>query len=194
MFSCKHCEIFKNIYLDEQPRTVVFVNSETLKKYKVRFSNFPKQDTRKVALSFNDFKFNFLSFRLQFMWAFTLWICSLSTPESNNENKTCFFVHSPQALYIFILVLLVLGLTNREQIMSPECSKHQEPRLAKILVVNEQKIFCSHQCSPECSMNKFRAYISTYTCFILPSSVARPNERYISQWALVKETFTFSLL
>ena len=26
-------------------------------------------------------------------------------------------------------------------------------------VVNEQKIFCSHQCSPECSMNKFRAYI-----------------------------------
>ena len=35
-------------------------------------------------------------------------------------------------------------------------------------VVNEQKIFCSHQCSPECSMNKFRAYISTDTCFILP--------------------------
>ena len=32
-------------------------------------------------------------------------------------------------------------------------------------VVNEQKIFCSHQCSPECSSNKFRAYISTYTCF-----------------------------
>ena len=26
-------------------------------------------------------------------------------------------------------------------------------------VVNEQKIFCSHQCSPECSMNKFRVYI-----------------------------------
>ena len=34
-------------------------------------------------------------------------------------------------------------------------------------VVNEQKIFCSHQCSPECSMNKFRGYISTYTCFVL---------------------------
>ena len=29
-------------------------------------------------------------------------------------------------------------------------------------VVNEQKIFCSHQCSPQCSMNKFRAYISIY--------------------------------
>ena len=29
-------------------------------------------------------------------------------------------------------------------------------------------MFCSHQCSPECSMNKFRAYISTYTCFVLP--------------------------
>ena len=27
-------------------------------------------------------------------------------------------------------------------------------------VVNEQKKFCSHQCSPECSMNKSRAYIS----------------------------------
>ena len=35
-----------------------------------------------------------------------------------------------------------------------------------MLVVNEQKIFCSHQCSPECSMNKFRAYISTYTCLV----------------------------
>ena len=28
--------------------------------------------------------------------------------------------------------------------------------------VNEQKIFCSHQCSPEWSMNKFRAYISLW--------------------------------
>ena len=35
-------------------------------------------------------------------------------------------------------------------------------------VVNEQKIFCSHQCSPECSMNKFRVYISTDMCFVLP--------------------------
>ena len=35
-------------------------------------------------------------------------------------------------------------------------------------VVNEQKAFCSHHSSPECSMNKFRAYISTYTCFVLP--------------------------
>ena len=37
--------------------------------------------------------------------------------------------------------------------------------LAKTLVVNEQKIFCF----PECSMNKFRAYISniyTYICNI----------------------------
>ena len=34
-------------------------------------------------------------------------------------------------------------------------------------VVNKQKIFCSHQCSPECSMNKFRAYISTDPCFVL---------------------------
>ena len=42
-----------------------------------------------------------------------------------------------------------LGLTNREQLMSLECSKHQLLSLAKMLVVNEQKIFCSHQCSPE---------------------------------------------
>ena len=35
-------------------------------------------------------------------------------------------------------------------------------------VVNEIKAFCSHQCSPDCSMNKFRAYISTETCFVLP--------------------------
>ena len=61
-----------------------------------------------------------------------------------------------------------LGSTSREQLMSPECSKHQVLSLAKILVVNEQKIFCSYQCSPECSMNTFRAYISTYTCFVLP--------------------------
>ena len=35
-------------------------------------------------------------------------------------------------------------------------------------VVNEQKTFCSHQCPLECSMNKFRGYISTDTCFVLP--------------------------
>ena len=29
-------------------------------------------------------------------------------------------------------------------------------------VVNKQKIFCSHQCSPELSMNKFRAYVYIY--------------------------------
>ena len=29
-------------------------------------------------------------------------------------------------------------------------------------LLNEEKIFCSHQCSPEFSVNKFRAYISTY--------------------------------
>ena len=65
-----------------------------------------------------------------------------------------------------------LGLTSREQRM---CSKIQNNRTTRVLkapgaelcqnaygVVNEQKIFCSHQCSPECSMNKFRAYI--YIC------------------------------
>ena len=34
-------------------------------------------------------------------------------------------------------------------------------------VVNKQKIFCLHQCSPDCSMNKFTAYISTDTFFII---------------------------
>ena len=32
-----------------------------------------------------------------------------------------------------------LRLTSREQLMSPECSKHQVLSLAKMLVVNKQK-------------------------------------------------------
>ena len=35
---------------------------------------------------------------------------------------------------------LWLGLTSREQLMSPECSKYQVLSLAKMLVVNIQKI------------------------------------------------------
>ena len=72
-----------------------------------------------------------------------------------------------------------LELTSREQLMSPECSKHQVLSLAKMLVVNEQKIFCSHQFSPECSMNKFRAYISTYTCFVLPRTHQCGSATYV---------------
>ena len=34
-----------------------------------------------------------------------------------------------------------LGLTSREQLMSPECSKHQLLSFSKRLVVNEQKNF-----------------------------------------------------
>ena len=64
-----------------------------------------------------------------------------------------------------------LGLTSREQLMSPECSKHQVLSFAETLVVNEQKIFYSHQCSPECSMNKFRAYLSTDTYIVLPQTL-----------------------
>ena len=33
-------------------------------------------------------------------------------------------------------------------------------------VAKKQKIFCSHQYSPVCSMNKFRTYLSTDTCFV----------------------------
>ena len=40
-----------------------------------------------------------------------------------------------------------LGLMSREQLMSPECSKHQILSSAKMLVVKEQKILCFHQCS-----------------------------------------------
>ena len=40
-----------------------------------------------------------------------------------------------------------LELTSREQLMSPECSKYQRLSFAEMLVVNEQKILCSHQCS-----------------------------------------------
>ena len=62
-----------------------------------------------------------------------------------------------------------LGLTSREQLMSPECSKHQVLSFAKMLAVWwTNKKYCFHQCSPECSMNKFRAYLSTDTCFVLP--------------------------
>ena len=35
-------------------------------------------------------------------------------------------------------------------------------------VLNEQKLFCSHQCSPECSMNKFRRiYPQTRICIYI---------------------------
>ena len=34
--------------------------------------------------------------------------------------------------------------------------------------MNEQKAFCSHQCSPECWMKKFRAYISSDIYFVFP--------------------------
>ena len=55
-----------------------------------------------------------------------------------------------------------LGLTSREQLVSPGCSKHRVLSLAKMLVVSKQKIFCSHQCSPECSMiNSERTYPRT---------------------------------
>ena len=61
--------------------------------------------------------------------------------------------------------------TTREQLMPTECSKHQVLSFAETLVVNEQKMFCSNQCSPECSMNKFRAciyiYIHIYNCVSL---------------------------
>ena len=59
-----------------------------------------------------------------------------------------------------------LGLTSREQLMSPECSKHQVLSFARMLVVwwtNKKTFALIHQCSPECSMNKFRAYIYIYT-------------------------------
>ena len=64
-----------------------------------------------------------------------------------------------------------LGLTNREQRTSDVTRVLKAPvaELCQIAcgVVNKQKIFCSHQCSPACSMNKFRTYISTDTCFVL---------------------------
>ena len=88
------------------------------------------------------------------------------------------YIHIYIYIYIYIYthtrvsfcpgLISVLGLTSKEQLMSLECSKHQVLSLAKMLVVKEQKIFCSHQCSPEGSMNKSRVYISTYTCFVLP--------------------------
>ena len=63
-----------------------------------------------------------------------------------------------------------LGLTNREQRTSDVTRVLKAPvaELCQIAcgVVNKQKIFCSHQCSPACSMNKFRAM--QRHCFVLP--------------------------
>ena len=44
-----------------------------------------------------------------------------------------------------------LGLPSREQLMSPRVLKAPGAELCQNAcgVVNEQKIFCSHQCSPE---------------------------------------------
>ena len=53
---------------------------------------------------------------------------------------------------------LWLRLTSREQLMSPECSKHQVLSFCENAcgVMNEQKIFCSHQ-------NKYCILFFTYT-------------------------------
>ena len=53
-------------------------------------------------------------------------------------------------------------------------------------VVNEQKIFCSHQCSPDCSMNKFRSYMSHN----LSAKYYQENKE-IPQKRLVKDIKTF---
>ena len=48
-------------------------------------------------------------------------------------------------------------------------------------VVNEQKIFFSHQCSVECLMNKFRAYIYIYMCVVdINSKIRHLTFWYIS--------------
>ena len=57
---------------------------------------------------------------------------------------------------------MLLGSLRREELMSRKCWKHQvgaELCQDASAVVKQQKIFCSHQCSPECSMNKVRAYL-----------------------------------
>ena len=54
-------------------------------------------------------------------------------------------------------------------------------------MVNEQKIFCSHQCSPECSMNKFRAYVSTYTCFVLPRLKCRTFKHSVTHNSTISQ-------
>ena len=74
-----------------------------------------------------------------------------------------------------------LGLTSREQLMSPECSKYQVLSLAKMLVVNEQKTFCSHQCSPEYLINKFRGLLQLQTQNtneMLMSEIMKLNMKY----------------
>ena len=43
-------------------------------------------------------------------------------------------------------------------------------------VVNDQKIFCSHQCSPEFSMNKFRGYFIIKISLKSEERTAKKNE------------------
>ena len=71
--------------------------------------------------------------------------------------------------WLFVLWSKLMTFSHTQQLMSPECSKHLVLSFSKMLVVwwTNKKIFCSHQFSPECSMNKFKTYISTGTCFLL---------------------------
>ena len=83
-------------------------------------------------------------------------------------TETCIYIHIHMHVFRPAQDSSVwLGSTSREQLMSPECSKHQVLSFAKMLLVNEQKKkFYSHQCSPECSMNKLYWYINFTYIFI----------------------------
>ena len=95
------------------------------------------------------------------------------------EGNSCFSVKSTW-IYIYIYIstdtCFILPRIHQcrlhQRLENSWC--HQSPRSIRCWalqnacgILNEQKIFCSHQCSTESSVNKFREYISTNTCFVL---------------------------
>ena len=83
-------------------------------------------------------------------------LLALNAPSTPTPNKHFLVVNNDINIYVYIYIYIYiyihiqmfrsaqdssvwLGLTSREQLMSPECSKHQVLRLAKMLVVNKQK-------------------------------------------------------
>ena len=73
-----------------------------------------------------------------------------------------------------------LGLTSREQLMLPESAQSTRPGAELCQnacgVVNEQKIFCSHQCSPEyvCKISLCLNWIMWEPCKHCDTWIVRP--------------------
>ena len=106
------------------------------------------------------------------------------TPKFNIKTKMSIYMKL-KIMYIYIyisyvypqtLVLLFPGLISVARVNDQRTT--DVTRVVKALgaelcqsacgMVNEQKIFCSHQCYPACFMKKFRSNISEDTCLVIP--------------------------